>query len=156
MVSRLPLYVEVAPTKKFDAWLKRGDSHVPLQLSFDTTDAHTARGVPPGDVDAATAQAIAMRVGAVRRTVAAANGAVAQVERAIAAVSAASLCLPSVRTREAIAAVAAAHTALERSLRTDAAAEIYNRQDAPDLRQHAVERDLWLLANSPDPFPRNL
>ena len=156
MVSRLPLYKEVAVTEQFDAWLKRGDSHVPLQLSFDTSDGHTARGLPPGGVDAAAAQAIAMRIGAVRGTVAAANGAIAQAERAIAAVSAASVCLPSIRTREAIAAVAAAHAALERSLRTDAAAEIYNRQDAADLRQYAVERDLWLLANSPDPFPRNL
>jgi hypothetical protein len=154
MVSRLPLYVEVAPTDKYDAWLERDGAHIPLQLCFDTTDARTARGLPPGDVDAATAQAIAMRIGAVRRTVAAANGAIAQAERAMAAVSAASVCLPSVRTREAMAAVAAAHAALERSLRTDAAAEIYNRQDAADLRRIAIDRDP--RAAFSDPFPRDL
>ena len=39
MVSRLPLYKEVAVTEKVDAYLERDGVHVPLQLCVDTTDA---------------------------------------------------------------------------------------------------------------------
>jgi hypothetical protein len=39
MVSRLPLYKEVAVTEKVDAYFERDGVHVPLQLCVDTTDA---------------------------------------------------------------------------------------------------------------------
>lgn len=94
MVSRLPLYKEVAATEKVDALLERGDTHVSLQLCFDSTDAHTAPGLPPGYVDAVNAAAACLPSPETRETI-----------TAVAAVQAA---LPDVETMATISRTVAA------------------------------------------------
>jgi hypothetical protein len=127
MTPKLPAYVEIESFWQAEAFLFRRDVVIPLQLSFDPLDIDL-----PGDATTIDeeAQAIAVRVGAVRRTVATVNGAIAEAQRAIAAVISAYACLPSRETREAMADVAVANARLDRSLLNEAIAAVERRQHA--------------------------
>jgi hypothetical protein len=123
MVSRMPLYREVKSGENFDAELLRGDTFVPLRLCFDTTDAYTERDLPPGDVDAETAQT--------------ASGAIIQAQRAIAAVESAHT--PSPATLKSIAVVEAVRASMpSAATRASIAAVESARAAMPDERTQAT------------------